>query len=248
MAELQPTSHGEAEPERSELVFAYGSLRRGAPEEYRMVAAEFVCPALVQGQLYEISSSPALVLASSGSYVAGDLYRLSPALLEEIAAVELPASGEGNGAIRKVLAKVRPHNLGQAEIDAWIWEWTGSTDGAALVRERDWLERCIPRQAPFLTAIAMICLLCPLAGIVFLAFLASRGVPLGSWRDAVGVIVGLGMLSPVAGLGAVFLADRRRERWRPWRPLLYPLLAIASIPAVLFVIALLFGMIKSLVR
>jgi gamma-glutamylcyclotransferase (GGCT)/AIG2-like uncharacterized protein YtfP len=232
--------------ERSELVFVYGSLRRGAPEEYHMVDAEFVSPALVQGQLYKIADSPALVTAASGGHVLGDLYRTTPAMLEEIAGIELPGDREGSST-RKILAKVWPYNLGQEEIDAWLWEWCGPVQGAHLVKERDWLEHCIPRQSPLLTIVAICCLLALPAGLVVEVLVAiSRTRPSGAIAFGVTVIMILSMLSPFGGLAALFLADRRRERWQICRPMLYMFLGVATIPALLSVLNLFFALLRSL--
>jgi gamma-glutamylcyclotransferase (GGCT)/AIG2-like uncharacterized protein YtfP len=229
--------------DRKELVFLYGALRRGGPENYRMAEAEFVCPALVQGRLYEIHESPALITSTSGGFVMGDLYRCDTDLLGQIASAELPDGERKAGRFRKVIAKVRPYNLGQAEIDAWTWEWTGSSQGHPVLSVGDWMEHCIPRQAPVFTAIALLCLL--LVPLLIFSFAVVPRSSTGSM--AVSAILSIfWLLSPVAGLGSLWIADKRRERWRGGRSVLWVLLAIASIPALISALGLLLGLVRLL--
>ena len=229
--------------DKKELVFLYGALRRGAPENYRMAEAEFVCPALVQGRLHKIGLSPALVTSVSGGFVRGDLYRCDPELLGEIAAAELPDVERKAGRFRKVIVKVRPYNLGQAEIDAWTWEWTGPEQGYPVLEVGDWVENCIPRQTPMFTAIALLCLLF-IPGLLLSVPLVPRR-SIGS-QAAFMVLSVFWLLSPVAGLGSLWIAGKRRERWQEGRLALWVLLAIASIPALIVALAALMELVKSL--
>jgi len=234
------------EAERSELIFVYGSLRRGGAESFRMVDADPVCPGLVQGKLFEISSSPALVPAESGGFVTGELYRVSPQLLEELAGAEFPEAERGAGFVSKIPVMVRPYNLGQAEVGAWSWIWTGPTQGCPLVKEGDWIEGSIPRPAPLLTIVAFICLFFSPVGAIAMALFAYS-MPSGSMGLGDGMFMAFSVLSPVAGLGATYLAGRRREQWGGVRGFLFVLLSVASIPALVLSISLVFHLARSFV-
>lgn len=224
------------EEEKTELIFVYGSLRRCGEKAYLLADAEFVCPALVQGTLYEISNSAALVMDSSGRFVTGELYKVHPAL-SELGKEELP--GAGSGGCRMARAPARPYNLGQAEVEAWVWEWTGSMEDARLLKQADWMEHCIPRMPPLYTAIAL-CSLIALPGVMLAASVSN--LPLKTTTAV--VVFGwtiwiLALLSPPMGLVTLVLADRRRERWGAIRPILYLFLGLASLPCLLFLISLL---------
>lgn len=229
--------------DRKELVFLYGALRRGAPENYRMAEAEFVCPALVRGVLHKIGLSPALVMSVSGGFVTGDLYRCDPELLDEIAAAELPDVERKAGRFRKVAAKVRPYNLGQAEIDAWTWEWTGPEQEYPVLEVGDWVENYIPRQTPMFTAIALLCLLS--VPVLLFSVPAAPRRSIGSQAALMALSV-LWLLSPIAGLGALWIARKRRERWKAGRLALWVLLAFASIPALIAILVLLNNLVRSM--
>ncbi len=67
-----------------ELVFVYGTLRRGASNHWRMEEAEFVGEAWVLGHLYPIDWYPGMVLDDDGVPVRGEVYRVGSELLGEL--------------------------------------------------------------------------------------------------------------------------------------------------------------------
>jgi len=222
---------------RSELVFIYGTARRGASNAFRMADAEFVAEGLTRGKLVAISLYPGLVPGSHG-FAKGDLFRLNP---EQMAAFAGDADGHVEGRdFRRRLVKVHPHNLGQQTVDAWAWEWTGEQSELPGIPGGDWLEWEIPRMTPWLTGIAFICLIfLPaglLAGVQLVYPTSSAAAFAGHARAAAGICNLLAILSPPAGLLALWIGHRRRERWGSLRILLLPLLALASIPVLLMLL------------
>jgi gamma-glutamylcyclotransferase (GGCT)/AIG2-like uncharacterized protein YtfP len=120
-----------------ELVFVYGTLRRGGSNAFRMKDAEFVGAATVRGVLYSISWYPGLVIDGSAGAVTGDLYLVDPELLRELDAFEGISANEIEGAeYRRVRV---PATADGRRIEAWAYEWIGPVDPARKVGSGDWL-------------------------------------------------------------------------------------------------------------
>ncbi|MGJ8673305.1 gamma-glutamylcyclotransferase family protein [Rubritalea sp.] len=67
----------------SELVFVYGTLRKGASNAQRMTSARFLFAAFLPGEMYRVDWYPGVVLGE-GSKVIGEVYEVSLELLKEL--------------------------------------------------------------------------------------------------------------------------------------------------------------------
>ncbi len=120
-----------------ELVFVYGTLRRGGSNHFRMSGADFVAAGIVLGKIYKIDWYPGLVLGNEGR-VKGEVFSVDAAQLLELDAFEGLSAGEVEGSeYRRVKAEVFTPD--GKTIGAWVWEWLGPFDETRLVAEGDWL-------------------------------------------------------------------------------------------------------------
>jgi gamma-glutamylcyclotransferase (GGCT)/AIG2-like uncharacterized protein YtfP len=120
-----------------ELVFVYGTLRRGGSNHFRMSGADFVAEGLATGKIYRIDWYPGLVLGPEGK-VKGEIFSVDAAQLLELDAFEGLSAGEVEGSeYRRVKAAI--HTGEGKVIGAWVWEWLGPFDESRLVEEGDWL-------------------------------------------------------------------------------------------------------------
>ena len=114
-----------------ELVFVYGTLRRGGSNHFRMAEAEFVESGSLRGRLYRIDWYPGLVVDSAGDEIFGDVFRVTPgqlAVLDEFEGHEY----------RRIRATVRtPYGV---PMQAWIWEWLMPVDEGQRITSGDWLQ------------------------------------------------------------------------------------------------------------
>ena len=128
-------------PSGPDLLFAYGTLRRGGGGPPPLVAALdrhalWAGPARLGGRLYRVSGYPAATLCHDGSaQIVGDLWRLScgppHGLLAQLDAYE------GADYHRKVCAVV-PEG-GQGPVDAWVYLWRRPVTGLRRIASGDWL-------------------------------------------------------------------------------------------------------------
>lgn len=120
-----------------DLVFVYGTLRRGGTNHFRMSGADLVTEGVVKGRIYRISWYPGLVLGDEGE-VKGEVYSVDAGQLLELDAFEGLSAGEIEGSeYRRVKAVVfRP---GGKTLSAWVWEWIGPFDGKDLLAQGDWI-------------------------------------------------------------------------------------------------------------
>ena len=120
-----------------ELVFVYGTLRRGGSNHFRMSGADFMADGLVRGKIYHIDWYPGLVLGDEGD-VRGEVYSVDAGQLLELDEFEGISAGEIEGnqyrRVKTVVHKSDGHTLG-----AWVWEWLGPVDDARWVAAGDWL-------------------------------------------------------------------------------------------------------------
>ena len=116
--------------EERELVFVYGTLRRGGSNHFRMEGAEFVAKAWVPGRLYRIDWYPGIVLEDRVGDVLGELYEVSDEQLSEL--------DEFEGAeFRRIKADaVLPTGKG---VGAWLWEYPGKVDEECRIASGDWI-------------------------------------------------------------------------------------------------------------
>ncbi len=114
----------------SNHVFVYGTLRRGGSNHFRMAGAEFVTEGKASGRLYQIDWYPGLVLDAAAEGIMGEIYQVSPAVLE---ALDLFEGAE----YRRLQTQVRlPHG---ENVSAWVWEWLGTVDESRRITSGDWL-------------------------------------------------------------------------------------------------------------
>ncbi|HVJ46525.1 MAG TPA: gamma-glutamylcyclotransferase family protein [Luteolibacter sp.] len=120
-----------------ELVFVYGTLRRGGSNHFRMSGADFVTAGVVLGKIYRIDWYPGLVLGNEGR-VKGEVFSVDAAQLLELDAFEGLSAGEVEGSeYRRVKADIFTED--GKMIGAWVWEWLGPFDEARHLVEGDWL-------------------------------------------------------------------------------------------------------------
>lgn len=115
-----------------EMVFVYGTLRRGGSNHFRMAGAEFVAAATVRGRLYQIDWYPGLVLDDTADDVTGEIYLVSGILLESLDDFE-------GGEYRRVLTLAQCGGGHPSLPSAWIWEWLGPCDEKNRIINGDWL-------------------------------------------------------------------------------------------------------------
>lgn len=121
-----------------ELVFVYGTLRRGSSNDFRMAGAEFVAAGSVRGSIYRIDWYPGLVLEEAGDVI-GEIYEVEPWLLAELDLFEGLPVGETEGSEYR---RVRADTIAAdgRKFSAWVWEWLGPVDDFKKVTGGDWLE------------------------------------------------------------------------------------------------------------
>ena len=126
-------------PQQSpQLVFVYGTLRRGGSNHFRMDGAEFVSSGTVSGRLYRIDWYPGLVLDEAGDEIHGEVYSVDPEQLAALDIFEGLSAGEIQGSeYRRVPATVMQRN--SEPITAWVWEWLGLTDESQRLADGKWL-------------------------------------------------------------------------------------------------------------
>ncbi|RYD17658.1 MAG: gamma-glutamylcyclotransferase [Verrucomicrobiaceae bacterium] len=122
-----------------QLVFVYGTLRRGGSNHFRMAGAEFLAPGTVMGRMYKIDWYPGLVIDDAGDEIHGEVFSIGPELLGELDVFEGVSAGEvENSDYRRVPVTVVLQD--SRTVMAWVWEWLGQFDELSRVREGDWLK------------------------------------------------------------------------------------------------------------
>lgn len=147
----------------------------------------------------------------------GDIYEVDGdrlRLLDEYHGI--PPGALTGGHFRRVQGLAFPFSGAGREVDAWIWEWTGPTEGAVAIPSGDWMDAEQPRKPPALTKLAAGCLLA--APLCIALALQSRS------RDFVTALAICGLTAPCIAAFANYFGGRRRERWRPLRILMWYLL------------------------
>jgi gamma-glutamylcyclotransferase (GGCT)/AIG2-like uncharacterized protein YtfP len=197
----------------SELVFVYGTLRRGGSNAFRMDGAEFVGRGSVAGCLHAISWYPGLVLGNGCGRVVGEVYRVGAEHLRALDEFEGISASEIEGAeYRRVRVEVIP-DAGTDTWIAWAYEWKGAVDEGALVWSGDWLDVVQPRMTPVFTwvgvAATALLLLPIIVGSQMLMSSASMRMDSLPLRAVVASFYAL----PVVGIASSWMAHRRRERF-----------------------------------
>ncbi len=201
--------------ESGELVFVYGTLRRGGSNAFRMDGAEFVADAEVAGKLVAITWYPGLVPGKADQWVKGEVYYVSPDHLRALDEYEGLAAGEVEGSeYCRTRMKAYPIGSQNAWGEAWVWQWLGEVDEKRVVESGDWMDFEHPRPAAWFTCVALGCL------VAFFVFLLnvpdphSRSRPLTPMDRLTAQLV---FGSPVVAFLIAWFAGRRREKWQPLR-------------------------------
>lgn len=121
------------------LVFVYGLLMRGHELHHHMESGEYVGDGRVKGALVSLGRYPGLI-EGSGS-VRGELYRFPdlPAALDVLDDVE---EFEPTDPARSLYLRIAmPVRTSDGEVDAWVYRYNGSTDGAQRIAGGDWTAR-----------------------------------------------------------------------------------------------------------
>lgn len=120
-----------------ELVFVYGTLRRGGSNHFRMAGAEFVAAGTIAGRMYRIDWYPGIVLDPAGDEIHGELYLVSPEMLSALDVFEGLSAGEMEGSeYRRIQTQVM--KLDSQIATAWVWEWLGMVDEGQRLTDGDW--------------------------------------------------------------------------------------------------------------
>ncbi len=114
----------------TELIFVYGTLRRGGSNHCRMDGSTHITHATVKGKLYQVDWYPGLVLDAKGSTIEGEIYSVPHSMIADLDQYEGPE-------YRRIQHQAT-NQAGQT-FDVWVWEWKQSTDGLELIPDGDWL-------------------------------------------------------------------------------------------------------------
>jgi gamma-glutamylcyclotransferase (GGCT)/AIG2-like uncharacterized protein YtfP len=123
------------------ILFAYGTLRRGAPKHELLAGrATWLGPASAAGRLFDLGAFPGLVPAlAPGDRVRGDLFAITDADREAL----LEALDRYEGAS---FERVQRSVLGpDGPALAWLYAYRGDVDGRPVVAGGDYLSA--PRAA-----------------------------------------------------------------------------------------------------
>ncbi len=122
-----------------QLVFVYGTLRRGGSNHFRMAGAEFIAAGTITGRMYRIDWYPGLVLDDAGDEIHGEVYLVTPEQLSTLDIFEGLSAGEIEGSeYRRVETTVVRQD--SRTLTAWVWEWLGFTDESQRLTDGDWLK------------------------------------------------------------------------------------------------------------
>ena len=125
-----------AEPQ---LVFVYGALMHGCDLHHHMKGGEFAGEGRVAGTLVSLGRYPGLI-EGSGS-VRGELYRFADlaAALDVLDDVEgFEPTDPANSLYVRVARRVQTDD---GDVDAWVYRYNGSTEGAQRIPSGDWRKR-----------------------------------------------------------------------------------------------------------
>ncbi len=188
-----------------EVVFVYGTLRRGASNHWRMEGAEYVGKAVVRGRMYRISWYPGLVRDRKVGEVVGEIYGVSRELLASLDRFE----GDEFGRVRAEVQRVEAPDGTES---VWLWEWKGDARHP-VVRGGDWVEAERPVPKPLFLAIAWVAVLAGPAVTLLTGPAASHPV----WLKLAGLFSSSVVMAAAGGFSWY-----RNERGRRWA--LIPLL------------------------
>jgi len=121
--------------QRVAILFAYGTLRRGAPMHGLLEGrTRWIGPASVAGRLLDLGAFPGLVApAAPGDRVHGDLFAIAEAQRDEL----LDALDRYEGASFERVEETVDGPDGPAR--AWLYVYCGEVDGHPVVAGGDYL-------------------------------------------------------------------------------------------------------------
>lgn len=224
-----------------ELVFVYGTMRKGASNYPRMKGALRISPGAVRGRLVKIGWFPALVLdPQAETWVWGDVFRADGEALQAFLEYEgLAAEAKEGEDCRLVKTQAYAYAGSGWNWQVGLWEWTGPLDQAVPVPSGDWLDVECPQSPPLYTWVAGAC------AIAMPALIVSSIALSPAINGLMETILGFSaVLSPIAGWVAIHWAARRRERSVGLRSFVVFGLVIVSIPCAIFLVALLAHVVK----
>ena len=199
-----------------ELVFVCGPLRQeGSHASLMDVRAELTGQATVEGSLYVIAWFPGFLPEKGKGKVVGELYHVTPELLDELDEFERRAAAEVEGAgCQRVKVEAKMLTLsGDRFFEAWAWEWRGSVEERLRIPTGNWFDFISPPVFPWFTWIAATCV------IAFPAFIVGGAVmesSRGALPNVAGTVIAIcGMCAPFAALGALWFGMRAREKRGP---------------------------------
>jgi gamma-glutamylcyclotransferase (GGCT)/AIG2-like uncharacterized protein YtfP len=119
------------------LVFVYGTLRKGGSNHFRIEASDLVGAGKIHGKMYRIDWYPALVCGGD-EFVKGELYFVSDKDLAALDAFEgITPDADEQREYRRVRTNVMLDS--GAIYEAWVWEWAGGLGAAQALDGGDWL-------------------------------------------------------------------------------------------------------------
>ena len=122
-----------------QLVFVYGTLRRGGSNHFRMAGAGFISSGTIRGRMYRIDWYPGLILDPAGDEIHGEVYAVDADLLSALDIFEGLSAGEIEGSeYRRVETTVVKQD--SQTLSAWVWEWLGIVDECQRISDGDWLK------------------------------------------------------------------------------------------------------------
>lgn len=194
-----------------DLVFVYGTLRRGGSNAFRMKGAKFVGRGYVAGKLYTISWYPGLVLERTGGIVTGEVFRVDPEQMRALDEFEGLAAGEIEGSeYRRVKVECVIESAGLNDTAmVWAYEWKGAVEEERRIPSGDWIEHTVGKIQPVFTLLATFVAVCSvLAQFSFFLGWVPRYGGLG-WVFP--LALGSAGIGPLLVLGAALIAGRRGE-------------------------------------
>ena len=115
---------------QDDLVFVYGTLRRGGSNHWRMEQCRYVCDANARGRLFRIDWYPGAIFEPNDpNRIVGEIYAVPDAIMRELDQFE----GEEYERVR-VTAQVD----GGFE-QAWAWNYLLPVDEAKRILSGNWL-------------------------------------------------------------------------------------------------------------
>jgi gamma-glutamylcyclotransferase (GGCT)/AIG2-like uncharacterized protein YtfP len=217
----------------SELVFVYGTLRRGGSNAFRMDGAEFVGRGSVAGCLHAISWYPGLVLGNGCGRVVGEVYRVGAEHLRALDEFEGISASEIEGAeYRRVKAEVLLNDIEYCS--AWVYEWTASVESRQRIPSGDWTMYELGSRVPLFTMLTLLPILGAGACLgIQIEQVAEVLQPSGIRKLSLLFMIG----APALGLVSAVVAELRHEGMR-WLRVLFSVLSFS----------ILFGVVAFLVQ